>query len=72
MANPTDVGAPSASLPLSLLHDHLDGGLRVGTVLELADEVGWQLPTTDPDAPFPTTVPTRSVSLHPSSLLLKQ
>jgi len=38
------------ALPLSLLHDHLDGGLRVATILELADEVGWQLPTTDPDA----------------------
>lgn len=35
--------------PLSLLHDHLDGGLRVATVLELADEIGWSLPSTDPD-----------------------
>lgn len=34
--------------PLSLLHDHLDGGLRVDTVLSLADEIGWVLPTTDP------------------------
>lgn len=37
-------------MPLSLLHDHLDGGLRVATVLELADEIGWSLPSTDPDA----------------------
>jgi len=37
-------------LPKSLLHDHLDGGLRVATVLELADEIGWTLPTTDPAA----------------------
>ncbi|MCE9620843.1 MAG: adenosine deaminase [Actinomycetia bacterium] len=37
-------------LPKSLLHDHLDGGLRVATVLELADEIGWTLPTTDPTA----------------------
>ncbi len=35
---------------LSLLHDHLDGGLRVSTVLDLADSIGWQLPTTDPAA----------------------
>lgn len=32
-----------------LLHDHLDGGLRVGTVIELAREAGHTLPTTDPD-----------------------
>jgi adenosine deaminase len=37
------------SLPKVLLHDHLDGGLRVATILDLADEVGWTLPTTDPD-----------------------
>jgi adenosine deaminase len=33
--------------PKALLHDHLDGGLRVATVLELADSIGWALPTTD-------------------------
>ncbi len=37
------------ALPKVLLHDHLDGGLRVATVLELADAVGWTLPTTDAD-----------------------
>src|SRR3954453_13438589 len=32
--------------PKVLLHDHLDGGWRPGTVLELADEVGYrELPT---------------------------
>jgi adenosine deaminase len=36
--------------PKVLLHDHLDGGLRPSTVLELADEVGWVLPASDPDA----------------------
>ena len=36
--------------PLSLLHDHLDGGVRVATILELADETGWALPVTDPAA----------------------
>jgi adenosine deaminase len=37
------------SLPKVLLHDHLDGGLRPQTILDLADEVGWtpHLPTTD-------------------------
>jgi adenosine deaminase len=37
--------------PKVLLHDHLDGGLRPTTVIELADEVGYRdLPATDPDA----------------------
>ena len=36
------------ALPKALLHDHLDGGLRIETVLELADEHGYDgLPTTD-------------------------
>src|SRR5919112_890440 len=35
--------------PKVLLHDHLDGGLRPATVVELAREVGHELPTTDPD-----------------------
>jgi adenosine deaminase len=39
-----------AAMSLSLLHDHLDGGLRVATVLELADQIGWSLPSSDPDA----------------------
>ena len=37
-----------ATLPKVLLHDHLDGGLRPATVVELAAEVGHELPTTDP------------------------
>jgi adenosine deaminase len=37
-------------LPKAVLHDHLDGGLRPATVVELADAVGHTLPTTDPDA----------------------
>src|SRR5690606_8033083 len=28
-------------------HDHLDGGLRVATILELADRIGWHLPESD-------------------------
>src|SRR6266545_7174714 len=35
--------------PKVLLHDHLDGGLRPSTVIELARDCGHQLPTTDPD-----------------------
>ena len=34
--------------PKALLHDHLDGGVRPATVIELADAVGYQgLPTKD-------------------------
>ncbi|MFE1440292.1 adenosine deaminase [Streptomyces sp. NPDC058739] len=36
-------------LPKAVLHDHLDGGLRPATVVELAAAVGHTLPTTDPD-----------------------
>lgn len=36
-------------LPKVLLHDHLDGGLRTATILELADRIGWTLPSTDAD-----------------------
>jgi adenosine deaminase len=35
--------------PKALLHDHLDGGLRPATVVELAAQVGHSLPETDPD-----------------------
>jgi adenosine deaminase len=35
--------------PKVLLHDHLDGGMRPATVIELAAEAGHALPTTDPD-----------------------
>ncbi len=37
------------ALPKVLLHDHLDGGLRPGTVIDLAAEIGHELPTTDVD-----------------------
>jgi adenosine deaminase len=36
-------------LPKAVLHDHLDGGLRPATLVELAAEVGHTLPATDPD-----------------------
>jgi adenosine deaminase len=39
------------SAPKALLHDHLDGGLRPQTIIELAETVGYQgLPAHDPDA----------------------
>ncbi|MBP2365947.1 adenosine deaminase [Pseudonocardia parietis] len=55
MADPTPTTAAPVTAdtvrraPKVLLHDHLDGGLRVGTVIELARETGYdKLPTTDP------------------------
>jgi adenosine deaminase len=39
------------TVPKVLLHDHLDGGLRPATIVELADEIGYDgLPETDPAA----------------------
>ena len=46
MLTPDTIRAPKA-----LLHDHLDGGLRPATIVDLAREYGYDgLPTTDPDA----------------------
>jgi adenosine deaminase len=39
----------AVAVPKVLLHDHLDGGLRPTTVIELADAIGWSLPATEPD-----------------------
>lgn len=40
-------GTLAVRLPKAVLHDHLDGGLRISTLLELADEVGYDaLPAT--------------------------
>lgn len=36
--------------PKALLHDHLDGGLRPATIVELAGESGHELPADDPEA----------------------
>ena len=38
------------SLPKVSLHDHLDGGLRPATIIELAEAAGHELPSTDPVA----------------------
>ncbi len=34
-------------LPKALLHDHLDGGLRPETIIDIAKEIGHTLPTYD-------------------------
>jgi len=34
-------------LPKALLHDHLDGGLRPQTIIDIAKEIGHTLPTYD-------------------------
>jgi adenosine deaminase len=49
-----DVGPPTLErirqAPKVLLHDHLDGGLRPETIIEIADQIGYtDLPATDPD-----------------------
>lgn len=49
MPERTDAAAIRA-LPKVVLHDHLDGGLRSSTVIELAAARGVGLPTKDPDA----------------------
>ena len=54
---PPSAAAPALSedvlrrAPKVLLHDHLDGGLRPATVVDLARETGYAgLPSTDPDS----------------------
>ncbi|MBX3194026.1 MAG: adenosine deaminase [Microbacteriaceae bacterium] len=39
---------PLRDLPKVSLHDHLDGGLRPATIVELAEPLGIELPATDP------------------------
>ena len=40
-------GTPLRDLPKISLHDHLDGGLRPQTIIELGDAIGLELPATD-------------------------
>jgi adenosine deaminase len=47
---PSPTYAEIQRAPKALLHDHLDGGLRPRTVLELAEAVGHALPATDPES----------------------
>ncbi|RKS85600.1 adenosine deaminase [Microbacterium sp. AG790] len=46
-ADPKLEGVSIRSLPKVSLHDHLDGALRPQTIIELADEIGLEVPTTD-------------------------
>lgn len=48
MTTPTRAQVHAA--PKVLLHDHLDGGLRPGTIVELAAEVGHELPAGDAES----------------------
>ena len=41
---------PILQLPKVSLHDHLDGGLRPATIIELAAQIGHELPATEPAA----------------------
>ncbi len=43
-----DLLAAIPALPKVLLHDHLDGGPRPATLVDLASELGHRLPTADP------------------------
>jgi adenosine deaminase len=51
MPAPTALAPPTYDeirrAPKALLHDHLDGGLRPATIIELAEAVGHRLPVTD-------------------------
>ena len=57
-------GGPSiVSLPKVSLHDHLDGGLRPQTIVELADEIGSNCPSRaapTPSAAGSSRTPTRA------------
>jgi len=43
-------GTNIIALPKISLHDHLDGGLRPQTLIELADELGLEVPAADAEA----------------------
>lgn len=46
----TPTEAQILAAPKALLHDHLDGGLRPATIVELADEIGHELPAPDAES----------------------
>lgn len=48
MEPPVLAAADIQAAPKVLLHDHLDGGLRPATIVDLAAAVGHELPATDP------------------------
>ena len=64
-------------LPKVLLHEHLDGGLRPGTVIELAAEAGYEgLPTYGPfdriliTAAAPDVPPKLIAQLKPGGMMV--
>jgi len=64
-ARPTPEQVKAA--PKVLLHDHLDGGLRPATIVELAAEIGHPLPASDPDGLaewFATSADSGSLELY--------
>ncbi|MFM6974552.1 MAG: adenosine deaminase [Agromyces sp.] len=50
MTDYTVDGVDIRTLPKISLHDHLDGGLRPQTIIELAEPLGLELPATDAEA----------------------
>ena len=57
---------PIKDLPKVSLHDHLDGGLRPQTIIELADAIGIEVPETDAAA-LATGSPSRPTPARSSS-----
>ena len=53
-ASPTEPTVPTREevrrAPKVLLHDHLDGGLRPQTILDLAAQIGHELPADDAES----------------------
>jgi adenosine deaminase len=54
-SSPTATGSPATPeqitrAPKALLHDHLDGGLRPATIVDLAAEIGHELPAGEAEA----------------------
>ncbi|NLS10338.1 adenosine deaminase [Nesterenkonia sp. MY13] len=50
MSKTSGLAAQLRQLPKVSLHDHLDGSLRPATLIELAAEIGHELPETEPEA----------------------
>ncbi|WP_300342310.1 adenosine deaminase [Nesterenkonia sp.] len=49
MTNTAGLEAQIRDLPKVSLHDHLDGALRPATLIELAGQIGHELPSSDPE-----------------------
>lgn len=49
MSTSSALEAQLRPLPKVSLHDHLDGSLRAATLIELAGQIGHQLPSSDPE-----------------------